>query len=167
MRRFIKVFAGAVAISTLTVGAAFASPGADDTHGISEISITDPLWATSPTRITDPLWSTDADWETDSRWMDLIDLDATSLVTVVSEAQRLPRGAEVVYADRGGLVIAELPAERGRTLVTIVQSDDIFDEGMMELCGCRFFDAASVLVINPDSMYPAEDRVGSNPTPHP
>lgn len=167
MNTLIRVITTAAALNILTVGAAVASPDAEDTHGISEVALTDPTWATSATRITDPLWTTGADWQTDSGWMDQIDLEATSLVTLISEGQRLPRGAEVVYTDRSGLVIAELLAERGATLVTIVQSDDLFDEGMMELCGCRFFDADSVLVLNPDSMHPTEGRVGSNPTPHP
>ena len=89
----------------------------------------------------------------------------------------------MIYRDRAGTTVAELVADRGRTLITIVQNDDFFDAAMEDVSGRRSWSADSVLVINPDSMCPDPEggtmvinpdsmmpdagRTGSNPTPHP
>jgi hypothetical protein len=179
---------GTITFTTLGLGIAHASVQADDDYAVVPISLTDPIWLTDPMWITDPLWVTDPLWITDPLWLTdptwstVIDWEATDLIILVPRDQRLPRGSEVIYRDRTGTTVAELETRRGRTLITIVQSDDDFDVAMAQVTDGRVDPSNTVLVVNPDSMFPkvgnagginpdsmrpGEDRVGSTPTPHP
>jgi len=178
-----RILTGVIALGTLTAGTvaitmseAKADTATTDTIALSSLAITEPLWVTDPYSATDPLWLTQRAFSA------AIDWEHTDLIVVVSQDQRLPRGAEVVYRDRAGTTVAELDAQRGRTLITIVQCNDGFDDALDSMRVGAVDAQESVVVINPDSMhpvtmdgrratsqrtYPNTGRSGSNPTPHP